>query len=130
MISNSTIYQNPIVPDDYYFVKVVNIESETANYIFPKMMIRMVLHSGYKMDKNFEFASILHPTQASYWHYKNFFNTFMLEERLDDYEKAVGQWGSVKMEQKEYGGSVYSDVQFCYQPLDVRLKGWEIGQIL
>ena len=127
MIDNSTIYNNPIVPNGFYFMKVVSIQDEPANYLFPKLLIQLKPHPQYKMDENIEFASILHPTHASYWHYKNFFNTFMLGEIVFEFEKALGQWGSVKLEQCRYGEVEYSAVKFVYQPILVRMCSAMLG---
>ena len=121
MIDNSIIYKNPIVEDGFYFMKVVSIIDEPANYLFPKLLIKLKPHSQYEMDENIEFASILHPTHASYWHYKNFFNCFMLGEVVFEFEKALEQWGSVKVEQSKFGETVYSAVKFVYQPIPVRM---------
>ncbi|MCJ7483973.1 MAG: hypothetical protein MUO31_13525, partial [Thermodesulfovibrionales bacterium] len=68
----------------------------------------------------------LYPTKLSYFHYKNFFICFMLGEKLDDFEKAVGRWGSVRLEQAQYSETTYSAVKFVYQPLPVRMKNWKL----
>ena len=126
MIDNSIIYKNPIVPNGYYYMKVVSVEDEEANYIFPKLLIRLTLHPNYIFPDDYVFSSILHPTQMSYFHYKNFFNTFMLGEYLDDFHKALGRWGSVRIEQAQYCETQYSAVKFVYQPLPVRMKNWKL----
>ena len=90
-------------------------------------MIRLVLHPNYKMDKDYVFSSIIHPSQNAYWHYKNFYNTFMLGQNVYDLDKAIGVWGSVRLDTCTYGETVYSAVKFVYEPLAVRLKALEIG---
>jgi len=127
MIDNSRIYQNPIVPNGFYYMKVVSVENEPAHYIFPKLLIVLTPHPKYGMEDSIEFASILHPTQASYWHYKNFFDCFMLGEIVFEFEKAVGQWGSVKLEQSTYGETVYSAVKFVHQPIPVRIHSSQVS---
>lgn len=127
MIDNSEIYKNPIVPSDFYFMKVISVQDEEANYIFPKLLVRLKLHPGYEFPEDYVFSSILHPTQMSYFHYKNFFNAYMLGEKLDAFDKAIGRWGSIKLEQKKYGETQYSAVKFVYQPLPVRMESWKIG---
>jgi len=127
MIDNSIIYKNPIVPNGFYFMKVIRVQDEPADYLFPKLLITLQPHPQYEMEEGIEFASILHPTHKSYWHYKHFFNTFMLDEVVFEFEKAVGQWGSVKLEQSQYGETVYSAVKFVHQPLPVRMHSLRLS---
>jgi len=127
MINNSKIYQNPIVPNGFYYMQVISIQQEPATYLFPKLLITLKPHRQYGMEDRIEFASILHPTQASYWHYKHFFNCFMLGDPTEALDKAIGQWGSVKLEQSKYGETVYSAVKFVHQPLPVRMHSSQLS---
>ncbi len=128
MIDSNILLNNPLVKEGYYFAKVVSIDSEPADYFFPKLLIRLVLHPMYSLSKGSVFCAILNPGDRSFYHYKNFFNTFMLGVPTDDLEKAVGRWGSIEICTAEYGDVGYSIVRFCYQPLPVRMESWRIGR--
>ena len=84
MINNNTLLTNPPIPDGYYFSKVVDVESEASDYLFPKLLIKLTLHPMYATSDDNEVSAILHPTDRSYYHYKNFYNTFMLGEDTSD----------------------------------------------
>jgi hypothetical protein len=129
MIDTGVIYRNPVVPDGFYYMKVVHKDTEPANYLFPKMLIRLVPLPDYEMPAGTTFHVILHPGAPSYWHYKNFYGTFMLGEYIDDLQEAIGQWGSVKVQQMEYNGTLLSSVKFIYQPLEVRRISWRISKL-
>jgi len=126
MIHNGVIYSNPVVPDGFYYMQVTAVQEEPANYIFPKLLITLKPHAQYKLDEQVEFASILHASPKCYWHYKNFFNTFMLGDPAEDLDKAIGQWGSVRVEQAQYGETLYSSVKFTYQPLPIRMQAAQL----
>lgn len=78
MIDTSAIYRNPVVPDGFYYMKVVHIDTESAQYIFPKMQIRLVPPPDYGMPEETVFSVIIHPGEPSFWLYRNFCNTFIL----------------------------------------------------
>jgi hypothetical protein len=79
-------------------------------------------------NPNQEGTAIIFPGDKSYYHYKNFFNTYLLGEYVDNLEKAVGRWGSVQIYNAEFGDVEYSAVRFCYQPLMIRMESWRIGK--
>ncbi|NIT55651.1 MAG: hypothetical protein GWN00_05245 [Aliifodinibius sp.] len=126
MIDCKMLLENPLVPPNYYFAKVVDIEAEPADYFFPKLLIKLKLHPMYGLDESSIFSAIIYPTDRSFFHYKNFFNTYMLGENVDDLEKAKGSWGSIEIYNTEFGDIEYSGVRFCYQPLDIRMDSWRI----
>jgi hypothetical protein len=128
MIDNNILLNNPLIPPNYYFAKVVDIEAEPADYFFPKLLIKLTLHPMYGIDENSVFSAIIYPGDKSYYHYKNFFNTYMLGEDTNDLEKSKGRWGSVKIYNADFGDVEYSAVRFCYQPLPVRMESWRIGK--
>ena len=121
MIDNNILLNNPLIPEGYYFAKVIEIEAEPAEYYFPKLLVKLQLHPMYGLPKHTCFQAILFPTNKSYYHYKNFFNTYMPGQDADDLTKAVGNWGSVEIYNSEFGDIEYSAVRFCYQPLAIRL---------
>ncbi len=121
MIDNNILLNNPLIPEGYYFAKVIEIESEPSDYYFPKIMVKLQLHPMYGLSNDTCLRAILIPTEKSYYHYKNFFNTYMPGQDADDLTKAVGKWGSVEIYTSEFGDIEYSAARFCYQPLAIRL---------
>ena len=128
MIEHSTLLSNPLVSPGYYFVKVISVEAESSQYLFPKLLIKLQLHPMYGVSEASLFSAIIYPASNSYYHYKNFFNTFMLGENTDDIDKAVGQWGSVCLYTSEFDEIEYSAVKFHYQPRPVMMESWRIGR--
>jgi len=126
MIHNGEIYANPVVPAGFYFLKVDSVEEEPSEYVFPKLLITLAPHHTYGLPENTFFKAIIHPTPASYLRYKNFFNTYMLGEPVEDLEKAIGYWGSVRIDQAKYGETVYSSIQFVHQPLQIRIQSYKL----
>jgi len=121
MIYNGDIYSNPVVPDGFYFLKVVAIEEEPSDYVFPKLLITLAPHHTHGLPEKTFFKAIIHPTPGSYLRYKNFFNTFMLGIPVEHLDKAIGYWGSVRIDHATYGETVYSSIQFVHQPISVRI---------
>lgn len=128
MIDNSIILTNPIVPEGYYFSKVISVESEASDYLFPKLLITVVLHPMYDISEDIKLSAILHPTEKSHYHYKNFFNAFLLGEDSSKLDKAVGRWGSIHIANSCFNGIKHSTVRFPYQPLKTRMISWRMGQ--
>lgn len=126
MINNNILLNNPLIPEGYYFAKVIDVEAEHAEYLFPKLLIKLQLHPMYGLPKDTLFQAILFPTDKSFFYYKNFFNTFMPGVDTDNTEKAVGKWGSIEVYNSEFGDIEYSAVRFCYQPLTIRLETWRL----
>jgi hypothetical protein len=126
MIDNNILLNNPLIPASYYYAKVIEVEAERADHYFPKLLVTLQLHPMYGLHKDICFQAILFTTDKSFFHYKNFFNTFMPGKDADDIEKAVGKWGSVEVYNSEFGEIEYSAVRFCYQPIPIRLESWRI----
>lgn len=80
----------------------------------------------YGIPKDTYFQAILFPTDKSFFHYKNFFNTYMPGKDADDLAMAVGKWGSIEIYNSEFGDIEYSTVRYCYQPLAIRLETWRL----
>ena len=128
MIDNNILLTNPPIPEGYYFSKVVSVESEPSDYLFPKLLIKLTLHPMYATPDDNEVSAILHPTEKSYYHYKHFFNTYMLGEFTDEVHKAVGRWGSIQITTSAFNDTTYSTVRFVYQPLQIRMESFRTGQ--
>ena len=126
MIDNNILLNNLLIPAGYYFAKVTDVESEPADYFFPKMLVKLQLHPMYGLPNDNYFQAILFPTDKSFYHYKNFFNTYMPGKDADDLTMAVGKWGSVEIYNSEFGDIEYSAVRFCYQPLAIRMDAWRL----
>ena len=128
MIDNNILLKNPLIPPNYYYAKVIDVEAEPANHYFPKLLVTLELHPMYCLPPNTYFRAILHPTDRSFYHYKNFFITFMPGKNTDELNQAVGTWGSIKIYNTEFADTKYSAVRFCYQPLWVRFESYWITQ--
>jgi hypothetical protein len=129
MINNNIVLNNPHVPGGYYFAQVLSIEAEpVSDFIFPKLLIRLQLHPAYGLPQENVFASVLYPTGKSFFHYKNFYNTFMLGNYTDELNKAVGQWGSVQIAHSTLVDEEYSAVRFVYQPIPIRMESWRLNK--
>ena len=126
MIDNNILLNNPLIPASYYYAKVIDVESEPADHYFPKMLVKLQLHPMYGLHKETCFQAIIFPTDKSFYHYKNFINTYMLGPDIDDLTKAVGTWGSVEVYSSEFGEIEYSTVRFCYQPRWVMMESWKL----
>jgi len=126
MINHSTLLTNPLVPPGYYFAKVISVKAEPSQYLFPKLLIKLQLHAMYGVSEASLFAAIIYPTEKSYYHYKNFFNTFMLGNDKGDIDAAVGEWGSICLYNSKFGNIEYSAVKFHYQPRAVMMESWRI----
>lgn len=128
MIDYNLLLNNPLIPEGYYFAKVVEIESEPSDYNFPKIMVRLQVDPMYGFPRNTCLRAILNPTEKSYYHYKNFFNTYMPGLDADDLTKAIGNWGSINVYNSEFGDVEYSTVKFCYQPIAIRLDACRLAK--
>ena len=126
MINHNILLNNPLVPAGYYYANVVEVEAEPSEYFFPKLLVTLQLHPMYGLPKDTFFQSILFPTDKAFFHYKNFFNTFMPGKDTDDLTKAVGMWGSVEIYNSEFGEIEYSAVKFCYQPRWIMMESWRL----
>ena len=127
MIDNSIIFKNPIIPNGYYFAKIKDIETEASDYIFPKILVQLELHKDYGFTDNI-FHAIIHPTQNSYYHYKNFFNSFMITKSIDKLKEAIGLWASIKIYKSDFQGSEYCFVKFVYNPREILIESYRIGR--
>jgi len=124
MINNSLIYHNPIIPQGYYYAKVIRCEAEPADFHFPKLLIYLKPHHSYNLN-NVILASIIHPTINSQFHYGNFWNTYAIWAN-GDINKTINQHGSILVYNAEYNGTEYSAVKYVYQPMDVRYKACKL----
>ena len=51
MIDNATVFDNPLIPDGYYYAKVTSIEQEPTNFEYPKLLIKLKLHRMYGSNR-------------------------------------------------------------------------------
>ena len=126
MIDNNIILRNPLIPEGYYFSKIKDIDTEASNFIFPKLLVKLELHKHYELGENNIFHAILHPTQDSYYHYKNFFNSFMFRQETDKLNEAIGLWGSVELSTSTFEKIEYSVVKFVYNPREIMIQSFRI----
>ena len=128
MIDNNILLNNPFIPEGYYYAKVIEVKAEPSEYYFPKLLVKLKLHPMYGLPQHTCLQAILFPTDRSFYHYKNFFNTFLPGKDVDDLATAIGVWGSVEIYSSEFGDIEYSAVRFCYQPLAIRLDTSRIAK--
>jgi len=122
MIQNNIVFNNPTVPQGYYFMKLVGIEAEPVGSHFPKLLITLEPLCSYELPKEALFRTILHPTPKSFFHYQNFFWTYFVGMPINDFEGAMGRWGCVEIYRSVFEDIEYSAVRFCYQPIRIRVQ--------
>jgi len=129
MIDNKSVFDNPIIPNGYYYAKVLRIEAEPVlDSKFPKLYIQLRLHPSYGLSEGTIFSSLLFPSPKTYFHYKNFYNTYMLGQFTDEFDKAIGQWGCIQIYPSILAGVEYSSVRFVYQPMPIRMESWRLDR--
>ena len=126
MIDNNIIFNNPLIQPGYYYAKLIDVETEPSDYQYPKILATLKLHQMYNLAPNDVFHGIIHPTQHSLFHYKNFRNAFCLGRSIDEIGAGVGQWGSIEIYTSEFNDAEYSAVKFVFQPIPVRMECWRI----
>ena len=128
MIDNNVLLKNPLIRPGYYYAKLLYIETEPSDYVFPKIIATLGLHQMYQLAPNNVLSAIIHPTQNSYCHYKNFRHTFFLGKNMDEMRTGIGHWGSVELSTSEFNDVKYSSVKFVYQPIPIMMESWRIGE--
>jgi len=129
MIDNKSVLNNPLIPSGYYYAKVLRIEAEpVADSKFSKLHIQLRLHPSYGLPEGTIFSALLFPSPKTYFHYKNFYNTYMLGQYTDEFDKAIGHWGCVQIYPSLLAGVEYSAVRFVYQPMPIRLESWRLDK--
>ena len=127
LINNNEIYFNPIITPNFYFAKIIQIETEASDFYFPKTLIKLSLHHDYGFPDETILSSIIHPTEKAEKHFLKFVHTFLnYDER--DVCKAQNRWGSIWVYDAEYNETQYSAVKFVWQPNSVKMKSIEIFQ--
>ena len=126
MIDNNILLKNPVIRPGYYYAKLLYVETEPSDYQYPKIHATLGLHQMYQLAPNNVFSAIIHPSQNSLFHYKNFRNTFFPGKGIDDIRAGAGQWGSIEMYTSEFNDAEYSAVKFVFQPIPVRTECWRI----
>lgn len=114
MIDNATVFDNPLIPDGYYYAKVTSIEQEPANFQYPKLLITLKLHRMYGINDTL--AAILYPTEKSQFHYKNFIRSFIMYTDHCSFDEIPNVYGSIDICRSRYQDTVYSGVRFVYMP--------------
>jgi hypothetical protein len=125
MINNNCIYSNPQIPEGYYFVKLIEVETEDLGFDFPKILAKMKILPNQGINENALFSVIIHPSQKAEYHLKNFRSTFPQWDSSNEAPR-LGQIGSVKIYDAEYKGRKYSAVKFVYQSREVKRRIREI----
>jgi hypothetical protein len=119
-INKGYMFWNPVIPDGFYYVKLLNIElEEIEGYSRPLIHARLKIVPRYSDEINgLELSSIIHTTENSNGLWEAFCNTFMITNC--DYDGAVGRFGSVIVQEKKYESTKFGQVSYCRQPHMVR----------
>jgi hypothetical protein len=73
MIDLSSIYRNPLIPEDFYCVKVIHLETEEiSGYSKPRILVRLKPWWEHGLKGDIALHVIIYPTEASRFHYENF----------------------------------------------------------
>lgn len=110
----------PRIPQDYFFVKVNDLQTEDIGLTRPRIWVKLRIGPMHKDQSGTHLYSIIHPTDASIYYYKNFVDTFLISGNR--YHEAINRWGSIRVLDAKYDKTKYSAVQYHYQTHDVRFK--------
>jgi len=116
MIDNAIIFTNPTIPEGYYYVKVISIEQEPANFEYPKLLIKLKLHRMYGIIEDDTLAAIIYPTEKSLFHYKNFIRSFIIYNEDRSFDTIPDVYGTIQVSRANYEDTIYSSVKFVYMP--------------
>jgi len=120
MLDIGSIYHNPQIPPGYYYIKVVDLQSEPMDgYTMPKVLVRLKLHSDHGLGDDVVLSAIVYPTPNAKFIYMNFLNTF-LQNHETEIEKVMNCWGCIKVYSAQYGEAEYSAVRWVRQIPDVK----------
>jgi len=116
LIDNTIIFNNPLIPEGYYYAKVISTEQEQANFKYPKLLIKLKLHRIYGIIDDDTLASIIYPTEKSLFHYKNFIRSFIIYNDDLSFGTIPDVYGTIQVSRVRYEDTVYSSVKFVYMP--------------
>ena len=115
MLDIRSIYYNPQIPTGFYYVKVIDVQTEPMEgYVMPKVLVRLRLHPNHGLGDNVVLSAIIYPTPIAKLFYMNFLNTF-LQNHETEIDKILNRWGCIKVYKAKYGESEYSAVQWIFQ---------------
>jgi hypothetical protein len=115
MIDRSSIYFNPVIDQGYYYMKVIDIQTEPyPDCVMPLIQVRLQPHPEEGFAKDCTFSAIVYPTSQARYHMMNFLSTFLKNEETD-VEKVLHRWGCVQIYTAQYGKSKYSAIHWIYQ---------------
>jgi hypothetical protein len=115
MIDRSSIYRNPVIDDGYYYMKVIEVQTEPyPNCVMPLIQVRLQPHPEDDFAKDCTFSAIVYPTEKARFHMMNFLNTFLKNDEAD-IGKVLHRWGCVQIYTAKYGKTQYSAVHWVFQ---------------
>lgn len=130
MIDKSTIYENPVIPQGFYFAKLIDLELEEVGAERPLIWAKLRIGPFYDNGAAGSIlTAIIHPTEKADKYYLGFRQNFNLSEEPPNYTKALSRWGCIWAYATTYKNTTYAAVRFCYQPIDIRLKAVEIREL-
>ncbi len=128
MIDLGSIYRNPTIPEDYYYVKIIHLATdEVPGCSKPRVLVRLKPWWEHGLKKDIALYAIIHPTEAARFHYGNFLNTFRREPN-ETVEELLYRWGCVQVHTARYGETAYSAVKWIYQLPSVKRHVGSIEQ--
>ena len=122
----SSIYHNPRIPEGYYHVKLVDLEVEETGLDRPRLWAKLRIGPMHEECSGTFLYSIIHPTEAAIYYYKNLINTFMVSGNR--FHEAIGRWGCIEVYNAQHDKTKYSAVKYVHQPRWIRMRTSEIEQ--
>lgn len=115
MIDLSSIYHNPIVPEGYYYVQIVHLETdEVPGCNKPRILVKLEPWWEHDLGEDILFTAIVYPTEAARFYYENFQNTF-LKSKEEPVVQALNRWGCVQILNTRFDNTEYSSVKWIRQ---------------
>lgn len=114
MNHKSSIYANPLIPTNLYFVKLLDVFLDASDK--PYLWASVLTGPAYQECSGVPLASIIYRTERSEQLIGKFRLTFRIEDQsMESYLAAVGRWGCVSVFGKEYQGQQFSCISYVHQ---------------
>jgi hypothetical protein len=115
MLDTCSIFRNPKIPQGYYYVKVIDLQTAPMKgYNQPIVLVKLKLYPNDNIDKDVVMSAVIYPTEKAKYHYLNFLNTFLRNDEKD-LDIVMNRWGCVKIYDAVYEHIEYSAVHWIFQ---------------
>ena len=118
MISISSIYSNPVLPEGIYVAKVIGVENET--FPTPAVYVKLRLGPDQKEASGKTMVAVVYDTEKGRPLLSKFRQTFRTFGKSDS--AAVGKWGCIGVFKNSYQGTKFGNVNFIDQKPLMRQK--------